>query len=634
MLDDRLGNSESHAVEAHVETCAGCQLALERLTDCIKARNDPERMPTGHFLRLLERTPPANVRRAVGRGAQAQVGHAAAGVPKQLARGDSTIDGRGSNLPPAEQPCRMTVALIPGSAPPSAVEIQDLLRRRLRAACLIVLAAFGVMFLLVLCRVALQTEPLPPMMWLWLVFGIGAVAAGAVLTALLRSRRPLSLAQLRTVELTLFATFAAPCVWKQMNYLHVARSLVDALGEPGVTILSGYHGLFWFALLTFYGLFIPNTWRRCAVVVGLIAACPFVVVLVQACGPGLEITGRPLLYYLTALGFWVLFGAALAVFGSHHFQVLRRAASAARRLGQYRLKEQLGAGGMGEVYLAEHMLLKRPCAIKLIRPERAGDPKNLLRFEREVQATATLTHPNIVEIYDYGHAADGTFYYVMEYLAGLSLDELVVRNGPLPPARTIHLLRQVCGALQEAHSAGLIHRDIKPSNILVCKRGGAHDMAKLLDFGLVQAPGLSGDGQKLTQEGAIAGTPAYMSPEQGAGKAELDARSDIYSLGAVAYFLLTGQPPFVRNTAVQTLAAHLSEPVAWLDLVRADVPADLQAVVLRCLEKEPARRYQSAEEVEQALARCDCSSQWTGENARTWWVSDFLVPRPEPGNQG
>src|SRR5262249_32067525 len=160
---------------------------------------------------------------------------------------------------------------------------------------------------------------------------------------------------------------------------------------------------------------------------------------------------------------------------------------------------------------------------------RAGDPRNLARFEREVQATATLTHANTVEIFDYGHTEDGTFYYVMEYLPGLSLEELVQRHGPLLPGRAVHLLRQVCGALHEAHAAGLIHRDIKPGNIIVGQRGGLPDVAKLLDFGLVRALGLSQDGQQLTQDGALAGTPAYMSPEQAVGKIELDGRSDMYS---------------------------------------------------------------------------------------------------------
>ena len=174
-----------------------------------------------------------------------------------------------------------------------------------------------------------------------------------------------------------------------------------------------------------------------------------------------------------------------SAFGARTISRLRRQVAEARQLGQYRLRRRIGAGGMGEVYLAEHQLLKRPCAVKLIRPDDVADPRALERFEREVRLTATLSHPNTVEIYDYGRTEDGTYYYVMEYLPGLSLAELVERHGPLPPGRVVYLLRQVCGALREAHAAGLIHRDIKPSNIFAARRGGMDDVAKLLDFGLV-----------------------------------------------------------------------------------------------------------------------------------------------------
>ena len=232
-----------------------------------------------------------------------------------------------------------------------------------------------------------------------------------------------------------------------------------------------------------------------------------------------------------------------STFGARTISRLRRQVAEARQLGQYRLRRRIGAGGMGEVYLAEHQLLKRPCAVKLIRPDDAADPKALERFEREVRLTATLSHPNTVEIYDYGRAEDGTYYYVMEYLPGLSLAELVERHGPLPPARAVYLLRQVCGALREAHAAGLIHRDIKPSNIFAARRGGMDDVAKLLDFGLVR-PAATARAAHLSEEGQILGTPLFMSPEQATGGRELDERSDIYSLGAVAYYLLTGRPPF------------------------------------------------------------------------------------------
>jgi serine/threonine-protein kinase len=249
-------------------------------------------------------------------------------------------------------------------------------------------------------------------------------------------------------------------------------------------------------------------------------------------------------------------------------------------------------------------LLRRPCAIKVIRPERARNNQALLRFEREVQTTATLTHPNTVQIFDYGHAEDGTFYYVMEYLPGLTLEQLVKNEGPLPAPRAVHLIRQVCGALREAHAIGLIHRDIKPSNVMVCERGGQHDTAKLLDFGLVSLRGAGSDEQNFPREGAVAGTPAYMSPEQATINETIDARSDIYSVGALAYFLLTGSPPFADRSAVDMLAAHMYEMPPPLTQRRPTVPADLEAVVLRCLAKQPDKRYADAETLDAALARC------------------------------
>src|SRR5262249_21840423 len=283
----------------------------------------------------------------------------------------------------------------------------------------------------------------------------------------------------------------------------------------------------------------------------------------------------------------------------------------------YLLKERLGAGGMGEVYLAEHRLLKRPCAVKLIRPERARDPQLLQRFEREVQATARLSHFNTVEIYDYGRTEDGTFYYVMEYLPGLSLDELVTRHGPLPAARAVHFLRQLCGALREAHGAGLVHRDIKPSNIIACNPGGVHDVVELVDFGLVRPPDV--EGKRLTQEGLILGTPEFMSPEQARGQPTLDGRSDLYSLGAVAYFLLTGRSPFAGKSVLETLLARLHDPPAPLTDHCPDLPADLQAVVLRCLAKDPVQRFAGAEDLERALAQCAGVGSWSEAQARTWW---------------
>jgi eukaryotic-like serine/threonine-protein kinase len=248
-------------------------------------------------------------------------------------------------------------------------------------------------------------------------------------------------------------------------------------------------------LILTYGLYVPKSWRRAALVVGPLALLPFAtLVLLDLQYPDAmrwlwegwlwSDTPRVSLFLFDAMILLML--AVGSAFGARTMSRLRRQVVEARQLGQYRLRRRIGAGGMGEVYLAEHQLLKRPCALKLIRPDAATDPRALARFECEVRLTATLSHPNTVEIYDYGRAEDGTYYYVMEYLRGMSLADLVERSGPQPPARVVYLLRQVCGALREAHAAGLIHRDIKPSNIFASCRGGIHDMAKLLDFGLVR----------------------------------------------------------------------------------------------------------------------------------------------------
>ena len=284
----------------------------------------------------------------------------------------------------------------------------------------------------------------------------------------------------------------------------------------------------------------------------------------------------------------------LGTYGAHLLNTLRVRAIAARQFNQYRLREPIGSGGMGEVHLAEHRLLKRPCAIKLIRPERAGDPRSLERFEREVQAMARLTHPNTVEIYDFGHTEDGTFYYVMEYLPGLSLEGLVDAVGPLMPARVIYFLRQACEALAEAHAAGLIHRDLKPGNLFATRRGGRYDFVKLLDFGLVtevDGPAGAVDGH----ERAVAGTPAYMAPEQVLNDRPLDHRCDLYALGAVAYHLLTGRPPFDGESPTRVMDAQVRDPVVPPTRIRPDVGDDLERVVLRCLAKAPEDRFSDAE---------------------------------------
>jgi eukaryotic-like serine/threonine-protein kinase len=352
-------------------------------------------------------------------------------------------------------------------------------------------------------------------------------------------------------------------------------------------------------------------------VIGAIGLAPLLLVAVMMLAnpqvaDGMTVVG------VTQHALVLLVAAVAAVFGTRLINSLRCEVFEAKQLGQYRLVKRLGAGGMGEVYLAEHRMLKRRCAIKLIHPDQSGDPRILARFEREVRMTARLSHWNTVEIFDYGRTDDGTFFYVMEYLPGLSLEDLLERHGPLPAERVIHLLRQTCRGLREAHEVGLIHRDIKPGNVFAAQRGGLYDVVKLLDFGLVKPVG-ENPSARLSHEGGITGTPLFMSPEQARGLDDLDARSDIYSLGAVAYALLTGRPPFDGTNAMDVMIAHVRDEPVWPSQREADVPADLERVILRCLAKSAEDRFQDVDSLEQALAECAAADQWTQWHAAGWW---------------
>lgn len=305
-----------------------------------------------------------------------------------------------------------------------------------------------------------------------------------------------------------------------------------------------------------------------------------------------------------------------------------------QELGSYQLLSIIGSGGMGEVWRARHNLLARPAAIKLIRRDRveAGSrnrPDALARFEREAQATAELESPHTVELYDFGVSEDGSLYYVMELLEGVDLESMVKAFGPFPAERVVHVLQQVCHSLGEAHRRGLIHRDIKPGNIVLCKRAFEHDFVKVLDFGLVKhlpAPGRS-DGLALTQTDAIAGTPAYLAPEIALGRSDVDGRADLYSLGCVAFWLLTGRRVFEKDTQVAMIVAHTKEePLAPSQCSELDIPAKLDALVLECLAKAPEGRPRTAEELALRLGEIDTVRPWTADRATTWWETH----RPSP----
>lgn len=311
--------------------------------------------------------------------------------------------------------------------------------------------------------------------------------------------------------------------------------------------------------------------------------------------------------------------ALTAAYAAHIFYRSRIATARARQFAQYRLGRLLGRGGMGEVYEAEHSLLKRACAVKLVQPDREYDPATLLRFEREVQATARLTHPNTIEVYDYGQTIRGVFYCVMELLPGLNLNQLVAKFGPLPASRACYLLRQLCGAFQEAHEQGLIHRDIKPANLFATERGDVYDVAKVTDFGLVRQLDLPAE-LEPERPHVILGTPLFMAPEQGLGSGHVDARTDIYALGATAYYLVTGEVPFDRRTAEDQLLAHFDDPVPPPSQLCPDLPGDVERAVLRCLEKDPQLRFQTMVELQLALDACACANEWDAIRAKRWWL--------------
>ena len=508
-------------------------------------------------------------------------------------------------------------AIAAASRPPPTAEPRSLVRARLRELPIINILIVGI---LLFWTHAVLGDDDPT------VFSGDAIAIlvlGALI-GLLSSPLPISPAGLKAIELGMTAMLAGLVSFIQYR-LMLAYSLRDDPMLAQFTMKNIV--LIDCILILTYGLYVPKSWRRAAVVVGPLALLPFGTLLVLTLNHpeplgwlwrGWRKSDTPRIFLFSLDAMILLIVAAGTAFGARTISRLRRQVVEARQLGQYRLRGRIGAGGMGEVYLAEHQLLKRPCALKLIRPGEVSDPKALARFEREVRITATLSHPNTVEIFDYGRTEDGTYYYVMEYLPGLSLEELVKRHGPLPPGRVVYLLRQICQALREAHGAGLIHRDIKPSNIFAAQRGGMDDVGKLLDFGLVRPP-IEQRAPHLSDEGHILGTPLFMSPEQAIGGRELDERTDIYSLGAVAYYLLTGRPPFEEGGGIGVLIAHARDPVVPPSQIRAAVPMDLERVVMRCLAKNATDRFHDAGSLDQALGECDCTGDWDQDRAARWW---------------
>ncbi len=320
---------------------------------------------------------------------------------------------------------------------------------------------------------------------------------------------------------------------------------------------------------------------------------------------------------LLALFLLIVVLGTMSLFFSFSMVRLRSRVGEQQRLGQYTLIKKIGEGGMGVVYLAQHALLKRPTAVKILVDDR-NQHESIARFEREVQLASQLTHPNTIEVYDFGRTPEGTFFYAMEFLNGLTLAELIDIEGPVGPGRVIHILKQVCGSLREAHARGLIHRDIKPLNIMLCERGGEQDVVKVLDFGLVKHVD-SGESPELTKKTEVSGTLLYMSPERFRSPESVDARADIYSLGGVAYNLLTGRRLFESKTDVDVLCKVMNEPpVPIRDCVDMDLPDALVDLVERCLAKDAADRPQRVNEVLQVLEGVE-HDLWSASDAEAWW---------------
>jgi serine/threonine-protein kinase len=410
--------------------------------------------------------------------------------------------------------------------------------------------------------------------------------------------------------------------WLQVSFGAAALTIALMAIHLGGIRSPYMHGISIVALV--WAALIPTHWRR-----GLPIFIHIGLVFPVVMGIGALVSPVARAEWMTTDGVIVFIGNYVFVLSSSILSIILShlvwsAQQQARKMGSYELEERLGQGGMGEVWRARHHLLARRAAIKLVRPETlGGDPQTrrvaLARFEREAQSTASLRSPHTIDLYDFGVSDTGVFYYVMELLVGRDMQTLVRDFGQLSPDRVLYLLEQVCESLAEAHIEGLVHRDIKPSNIYVCREGLEYDFVKVLDFGLARdrrpdAPQVTHTSERLT------GTPAYMAPEVILGATEIDPRVDIYALGCVAYFLLTGQLVFEGETSMKTLLKHVEEtPVPPSQRTEVNVPPALDALVLKCLEKDPDRRPKDASVLLHRVRACRVSTPWTNDHAREWW---------------
>ena len=398
---------------------------------------------------------------------------------------------------------------------------------------------------------------------------------------------------------------------------------------PIVPTLSVAPQISWIgAVILMSSAIVPST-RTKTLLAGLLAASMNPVGMLWARAQGYWDFGPASNALLMHYPDYLLVGVAVVI--SHVVTTLGRQVAKEREMGSYQLGELLGRGGMGEVYKASHRMLARPAAIKLIRPEMLGgtDPavaaRAIARFRREAEAAAHLRSAHTVDLYDFGVTADQTLYLVMEFLDGMDLESLVRQHGPMPAPRVVHVLRQVCESLEEAHARGLVHRDIKPANIHIGRVGCRDDFVKVLDFGLVKSAAVNGKQSLATIEGVIMGTPAYMAPEMSLGD-KVDGRADLYALGCVAYYLLTGEQVFTGDTVLNVISQHLQAvPVPPSERTELSIPSTLEQLVLACLAKKPADRPQNARHMTQSLDAIP-GMTWGEEEARRWWSQHHPQP--------
>jgi hypothetical protein len=406
----------------------------------------------------------------------------------------------------------------------------------------------------------------------------------------------------------LFQVAASFCI-AVLEFGIFTRSEAPIVGVSGIAL--------W---ITFFVLVVPTTRGKAALAAVASALMGPLALLVYSAVDGIALpaAGRTLSIILPDL-----LAAAWSLLLARYIYGMGQALGKARRMGYYELTERLGRGGMGEVWRAKHRMLARPAAIKLISPEVLGTGGELgsaliRRFEKEAQTTATLQSQHTIQLYDFGVTDEGALYYVMEYLQGLDLQTLVDRYGPVPPERAVHFLLQILESLDEAHRAGLVHRDIKPANLFTSKYGIHYDFIKVLDFGLARFSGRQDNGLTISDMGA--GTPAFMAPESAVNAGDVDARADLYAVGAVAYWMLTGKPVFEGPSAYAILLDHVRKaPIPPSQRMETEMPPALEQLIMACLEKDPQNRPQTAAELVAGLRAIEFVRPWTPQRAENWW---------------